>query len=619
MKNKLISRFILLFAVVSVFFIIFQTYSVRSIAISTAQKEAMRISQLVKDGLTSHMVNGTMDKRDTFIQSVSSIDEIQALWIIRGEKVSINYGKGTALEKPRDDIDKTVLSSGKMYSKFNDTIFGSEATMRITIPYKAISDGNIDCFQCHHVNYGDVLGAISIELDISYIKQMGKESLYVMLLATIILIFFIIIIANVILKPYLETFERIGFSVKESTSGKFNNIMKPKGLTKGKEADVLIDNYNYFVNELQKAFHDIDNKLKNFTGQNTNLSSNSFLNTYTIINNLSDIYNFKKQIEIDSTADDIYSRFGQILKNKFNITNFNFTIYDDNTNVISEIYKKGSDAKECNKSDDFNLCRAYKISQDVYSIPDSKVCSCFQDDKKYMHYCIPFKLMDNITLVVRLLVENKNDFDILVNNNIPFIKKYLEEAIPALKVKYIMKQLNESVYRDSLTGLYNRKFFDEESDILISLAKREKLEIAVLMLDMDHFKAVNDEHGHDVGDEVLKMFANVIKTSIRDSDVAIRMGGEEFLVLLIDTDEVNAIKVANKLRENVAQSSVKLDNGDNFYKTISTGISMYPTDSDDINQIIKYSDVALYVAKDSGRNKVVRWEDAQTSPIDIFN
>ena len=616
MQSKLISRFILLFVTVAIFFIIFQVFSTRSIAVTSAKNEAMRISELVKNGLTAHMINGTMDKRSNFITSVTSMKEIKSLWIIRGEKVIKDYGEGTKNEQPRDDIDREVLRTGNIYSQLDDEMFSAYSSMRITIPYKATTDNQINCFQCHNVEHSDVLGAISIELDISHIKQMGKESLYLILIATIVLIFFIILIANAILKPYLETFERIGFSVKESSNGQFNNIMKPLGLTKGKDADLLVDDYNYFVNELQIAFHDIDSKLKNFTGRSIDTGSNSFLNTHIIINNLSDIYNFKKQIEIDTTADEIYSRVSQILKNKFHIDRFNFTMYDDVNKVSTKVWSEGKDARECNKSNDFNLCRAYKISQDVHTISDHKACACFEDNS--LHYCIPFKLMDSITLILRLLVDTQEQLDILKTKNISFIKKYLEEALPALKVKYIMHELNDSVYKDSMTGLYNRKFFDEESQVLIPLAKREKFNIAVLMLDMDHFKAVNDEHGHDIGDEVLIMFANVIKESIRESDIAIRMGGEEFLVLLLNTDEKNAMDVANKLRENVAMSTIKLPNGDNFSKTISTGVSMFPEDSEDMKQIVKNSDVALYVAKDSGRNKVVRWEESQTSPIELF-
>ena len=618
MKTKLISRFILLFVSVAIFFIIFQIYSIRTIAVEASKNEAVRISELVKNGLTAHMVNGTMNKRSNFINAITSMKEIKSLWIIRGDKVAKDYGLGGNYEQPRDDIDYKVLKTGKIYSKFDDDIFGKDSSVRITIPYKAVATNQINCFDCHNVKYNDVLGAISIELDITYIKQLAKESLYLILIGTIILVFVIIILTTAILKPYLETFERIGFSVTSSTNGTFHSIEKPNGLTKGKEADKLIDNYNYFIDELKTSFTDIDNKLRNFTGENINASNNAFVNTKRIINNLSDIYNFKKQIEIDATADDIYLRVGQVLKNKFNINNFNFTIFDDSSKISTVVWSAGIESKECDTANDFDLCRAYKISQDVHTISDHKACSCFEDENNFLHYCLPFKLMDNSTLVIKLLIDTQDEFDNLKNKNITYIKKYLEEVIPALKMKYILSALNESVYKDALTGLYNRKFFEEEAEVLMPLAKREKFEIAVLMLDMDHFKAVNDEHGHDIGDQVLKMFANVIKESIRESDIAIRMGGEEFLVLLINTDEDNAISVANKLRKNVSTTAIKLPNGDDFYKTISTGVSMYPRDSEDISQVVKNSDIALYVAKDSGRNKVIKWEEKQTSPIELF-
>ena len=616
MKRKLLTRFILLFLGVSIFFILFQTYNIRKMAINLSKSEAFRISELVKDGLTSHMVNGTMDKRGIFIDEVTSKKDIKALWIIRGPKVVDQFGQGNVYEKPRDEIDKKVLQSGKIYSKLIDPFGSDETIVRVTIPYKATVTNNINCLQCHNVAKDDVLGAISVELDISKIKQMGKDTLFTVLLVTIFLIFIIVFLTNSILKPYIDTFLRIGDSIKKSTDGKFENIHKPKGLIKGKEVDKLVDNYNSFILMLKNSFDDIYTKLKIFTGDNNRTSDNSFLNLKDIIDNLSELYTFKKQIDIDETSHEIYDRLAQILKNRFNIKHFNFTLYDSDNQTMKVVLKEGDEIKECDKSSNFDLCRAYKISQDIYSVSHHKACKCFKD--KGFHYCIPLQLMDHITLVIRCVVETQEEFDTLKNYHIIYIKKYLQEAIPNLKIKYIVDELNESNYKDALTGLYNRKFFDQEIDILINLAQREEFSIGVLMLDMDHFKAVNDEYGHDVGDRVLQMLSSIIKENIRESDVAIRMGGEEFLLLLVNIDENNTIKVANKIRQKVATSAIKLKNGDDFYKTVSTGVSMFPDDSTNIFQVVKNADIALYNAKESGRDKVVRFTKSMSSTIDIF-
>jgi diguanylate cyclase (GGDEF)-like protein len=133
--------------------------------------------------------------------------------------------------------------------------------------------------------------------------------------------------------------------------------------------------------------------------------------------------------------------------------------------------------------------------------------------------------------------------------------------------------------------------------------------IAFMMLDLDYFKMVNDTYGHDAGDSVLKALSRVLTESVRTSDYVIRYGGEEFLILLQETDAAAAVDVAEKIRAAVEDLKVQVAGG-LLQKTISIGISGYPEDSDTFWQAVKYADVALYHAKDIGRNRVVRFTKA---------
>lgn len=126
------------------------------------------------------------------------------------------------------------------------------------------------------------------------------------------------------------------------------------------------------------------------------------------------------------------------------------------------------------------------------------------------------------------------------------------------------------------------------------------------MCDLDYFKQVNDVYGHNIGDAVLKETALVIKKNVRDSDLVIRFGGEEFLVLLIDINEGDAVQVAEKIRTNVQETKIKVPDG-TLKKTISLGVSEFPVDTESFWQSIKYADVALYKAKETGRNKYIRF------------
>jgi len=135
---------------------------------------------------------------------------------------------------------------------------------------------------------------------------------------------------------------------------------------------------------------------------------------------------------------------------------------------------------------------------------------------------------------------------------------------------------------------------------------RRNKQIGLLVCDLDYFKQVNDTHGHDIGDQMLKETASILKSSVREADLVIRFGGEEFLVLLLDLEPGMAVGVAEKIRAKMEQ--FKLPVGDSvLQKSISIGVSEFPHDTDGFWQAIKYADVALYQAKETGRNRVVRF------------
>jgi diguanylate cyclase (GGDEF)-like protein len=163
-----------------------------------------------------------------------------------------------------------------------------------------------------------------------------------------------------------------------------------------------------------------------------------------------------------------------------------------------------------------------------------------------------------------------------------------------------------------MTGLYNRRFLEEFIDQVMKQAKRNEDAYAVLMLDVDHFKDVNDTYGHDVGDKVISAIGTVLRHNIREADLAIRYGGEEFLVLLHNATQEGAMRVAKKIHKNFAELSFEVDSGKILKKTMSIGISYFPKDAPSIWKCIKYADTALYVAKTTGRNKIVTYTKNMT-------
>jgi len=179
-------------------------------------------------------------------------------------------------------------------------------------------------------------------------------------------------------------------------------------------------------------------------------------------------------------------------------------------------------------------------------------------------------------------------------------KKYQE----ALKANY-HNSLSMAI-TDKLTGLYNRHYLDTHIHNVVGQALENHKALSLMIMDMDHFKSVNDTYGHDCGDEVLKQLAEVIVSSTRGSDLAARLGGEEFVVLMPETNEVAAFEMGERMRRTVEAHPFKISHEVGVIsKTVSIGISNLRLMGDTAAELVKRADVALYDAKNSGRNKVL--------------
>ncbi len=163
------------------------------------------------------------------------------------------------------------------------------------------------------------------------------------------------------------------------------------------------------------------------------------------------------------------------------------------------------------------------------------------------------------------------------------------------------EQIEYQAYHDSLTGLPNRLLFRDRLTIALAHAKRQDSSLAVMFLDLDRFKFVNDTLGHSLGDELLRIVAMRLKSVLREGDTIARMGGDEFTVLLSDLENSNlAVAIAQKLLDTVAEP-VRLE-GHELYVTTSIGIALYPNDGETTETLLKNADAAMYRAKDHGRN-----------------
>jgi two-component system cell cycle response regulator len=164
----------------------------------------------------------------------------------------------------------------------------------------------------------------------------------------------------------------------------------------------------------------------------------------------------------------------------------------------------------------------------------------------------------------------------------------------------------EAAITDGLTGLHNRRYMESHLETLAEQAGLRNKPLALMMLDIDFFKSINDTHGHDAGDDVLREFAVRVRKSIRGIDLACRYGGEEFVIVMPETDMHVAGMVAERLRRSIAGETFAIDKGNKRIPvTISIGLSTLEKKGEPIVDVLKRADVALYRAKHDGRNRVV--------------
>jgi diguanylate cyclase (GGDEF)-like protein len=234
-------------------------------------------------------------------------------------------------------------------------------------------------------------------------------------------------------------------------------------------------------------------------------------------------------------------------------------------------------------------------------------------DKSYLGYHYVCRITEEGSVVVLLDNEHLDEYEKI------HLDSYLEEVLNIIYMKLVLHSLQDATYIDPLTKLKNRLAFTEEMKDIIPLALREKMKIGVVVIDIDRFRAVNDEHGTAFGDDFLKLYAGVIKTTLRSSDIAVRFGGGQFLILYMNiSDDETTLKLASQLQESLNDTYLVSPNKDKFQKTVSMGVAMFPDDSEDIHEVVHFANSALSDAKDQGRSQMLQYKHEEEEAMDFF-
>ncbi|WP_029522534.1 methyl-accepting chemotaxis protein [Persephonella sp. KM09-Lau-8] len=257
LRKKFILRIVIILSLILAFTMAINAFSFRKYGIHNADKTGKIVAKLVESGLTAHMMTGTMGMRHYFLDQIRSIEGIEKLWVIRGEPVIRQFGKGNNYEAPKDELDLKAIQTGKIQRKLIENM--DTVKYRITIPYIATSSGKINCLQCHQVNEGEVLGAISIVTDISDVRAFAFSTTKMILLASVIIFILAGLYMYRFIGKYVDIFEKLktamGKAIKGDFSARINTNLKD-------EAGQTAIEFNRFMEELNQNFDEIKKVMK---------------------------------------------------------------------------------------------------------------------------------------------------------------------------------------------------------------------------------------------------------------------------------------------------------------------------------------------------------------------
>lgn len=321
-----------------------------------------------------------------------------------------------------------------------------------------------------------------------------------------------------------------------------------------------------------------------------------------------DLKNFKDYAEAVSSASEeseMFTKLYAFLKNIFQFTKISI-YYEDNLRQENQQWSKLSNEKLPLCSMNCKTCPVVNSKKDlqVKNVTTDILCAYQLGEYTSGSYiCMPMIVEGKTTAVVQLYNRRKEYFNKEIIDN---LHSYIEIISPVIEKKREISKLNHKAFSDALTKVFNRAYLERHLPQELAEAVENRTPLSLLILDIDHFKNVNDNYGHAAGDEILKLVSEIIMRCLRKTDMVARYGGEEFVVLLPKTNLETALLIAERIRESIELEEMPLLQGVKLPNiTCSIGISNFPIHSKNETLLLKTADMALYSAKENGRNMVV--------------
>jgi diguanylate cyclase (GGDEF)-like protein len=584
----------------------------RQFSIITATEHLRTAAEIARVHLTEAMITGVIDQRQNFLLRLAEVRNLKSARVVRSPLVNEQFGTARKGEYLPDEIEKSVLKTGE--SRFEVSENNGEIIFRGTIPYVAHKEGSPNCLQCHVAQPGDVLGAVTMTMSITALRHNGLVTVAYIVGVVLFAVVVLFVLLYHLLRPISDTASAIEYAVQDAINGDFKNEIEKRT---NDEIGQIADDMNRLLRFLNDGLNKINTYISKLVVRKRETGENLLLATIDMVESMTHISQYKIAIDEDKSKLDVYCRLVNTINKRFFHERGEFSLYEVSSegNELHPVVVEGITDDSCRWCDkkiltDPGACRVFHAAHMINGVSQADICQQFRPGgggKIRYPLCFPI-LKSNaagsasaVSSIVQLVIREE-DGD-RIQTALPYIRTYMADTAPVLEVRRLLETLRESSLHDPMTGLNNRRFLEEYIDTLTANVRRKQTSMAILMLDLDHFKMVNDTYGHDAGDAVLKALASVLKNKVRASDIVIRYGGEEFMIVLQDISDSDSLAIAEKIRAAVA-AMVITHNGAILQKTISIGVANFPRDSSTFWQAVKFADVALYHAKASGRNRV---------------
>ncbi len=317
---------------------------------------------------------------------------------------------------------------------------------------------------------------------------------------------------------------------------------------------------------------------------------------------------YRDDLQLCVELSQVYASAGQFIARLVPGCSGTLCIINNSRNLLEEVLRWGDGGNE--ETTDIavfhpNACCGLRSGMPRWRYPDKTAIHCahFEGPPPSRYLCIPMSAQGETLGVLHIACEDELVY-LTLQQRLSGMREVVQLTAISLAAITLRSKLEHQSLRDPLTNLFNRHFMEVVLNRELLRAQRRRTSLAVLMLDIDHFKQFNDQYGHAAGDAMLQGVAKLFQTNVRGEDTICRYGGEEFVIILPDIEAQIAFRRAELIRNAIANAVVALPNGIVGRATLSIGLAFYPTDGETIEALLSKADQALYNSKRNGRNQV---------------